>query len=278
MRVAYCSDLHLEFADLVLDNTIQADVLVLAGDILKADDLHSNKNINHIEPISKLGRRQSSALIYRNFLKDISNKFKHIIVVAGNHEFYDGKWVDSIEHLKEEYSSYHNIYFLENGIKKIEDCTFIGGTLWTNLNKGDPITVYQIKDLMSDYRVIRNDSREYSKLRPIDTLERHRKTLNYFSDTLSQTENEKFVVVSHHAPSELSVAEMYKDDYVMNGAYFSDLSNFILDNPQIKVWVHGHMHTNFDYNIGDTRVLCNPRGYYGYEVCAYNFNLKFFDI
>jgi len=48
----------------------------------------------------------------------------------------------------------------------------------------------------------------------------------------------------------------------MNGAYHSDLSNIMLDNPQIKLWTHGHTHNCFDYVIGETRVVCNPRGYH----------------
>jgi hypothetical protein len=51
----------------------------------------------------------------------------------------------------------------------------------------------------------------------------------------------------------------------MNGGYSSDLTDFILDRPQIKAWTHGHTHELFDYNIGSTRVICNPRGYVLYE-------------
>ena len=58
----------------------------------------------------------------------------------------------------------------------------------------------------------------------------------------------------------------------MNGAYSSDLSEFILDNPEIKVWTHGHTHDNFDYMIGSTRIICNPRGYKGYEEQAEHFD------
>ena len=47
----------------------------------------------------------------------------------------------------------------------------------------------------------------------------------------------------------------------MNGAYHSDLSDIMLDNPQIKLWTHGHTHHPFDYVIGETRIVCNPRGY-----------------
>ena len=45
----------------------------------------------------------------------------------------------------------------------------------------------------------------------------------------------------------------------------NDLSDFILDNPNISFWNHGHTHFPFDYMIGETRVLCNPRGYLPYE-------------
>jgi hypothetical protein len=51
----------------------------------------------------------------------------------------------------------------------------------------------------------------------------------------------------------------------MNGGYSSDLTDFILDRPQIKAWTHGHTHELFDYRIGSTRILCNPRGYVLYE-------------
>jgi len=59
----------------------------------------------------------------------------------------------------------------------------------------------------------------------------------------------------------------------MNGAYHSDLSEFILDHPQIKLWTHGHTHHPFDYMIGGTRIVCNPRGYDGYEATGWNPNL-----
>ena len=71
------------------------------------------------------------------------------------------------------------------------------------------------------------------------------------------------MVVGHHAPSSLSVHERFVRDTIMNGGYYSDLSEFILDNPKIVLWTHGHMHDPCDYMIGDTRVICHPRGYPG---------------
>jgi hypothetical protein len=70
----------------------------------------------------------------------------------------------------------------------------------------------------------------------------------------------------------------YHGDHLTNGAYSSDLSEFILDHPQIKLWTHGHTHDVFDYMIGDTRILCNPRGYILYENRADEFELLFTEV
>jgi len=50
-----------------------------------------------------------------------------------------------------------------------------------------------------------------------------------------------------------------------------------MDRPQIKLWTHGHMHNASDYMIGETRVVCNPRGYVGYE-STNQFQLKYLEI
>jgi hypothetical protein len=65
---------------------------------------------------------------------------------------------------------------------------------------------------------------------------------------------------------------------MVNGAYSSDLSEFILDRPQIKVWTHGHTHDKYDYMVGSTRVICNPRGYIKYQEIADNFELQYFEV
>jgi len=75
----------------------------------------------------------------------------------------------------------------------------------------------------------------------------------------------KVVVVGHHSPSKLSTKPQYEKDWEMNGGYSSDLTDFIMDHSEIALWVHGHTHHNFDYMLGKTRILCNPRGYAGYE-------------
>jgi hypothetical protein len=117
-----------------------------------------------------------------------------------------------------------------------------------------------------------------SKFSPEDSVEDHVKMKEFIRFAIEGQFDEKFVVVGHHSPSKVSTKPQYENDYLLNGAYSSDLSEFILDHPQIKLWTHGHTHHEFDYNIGSTRIVCNPRGYHKYEEQADNFKLKFFDV
>lgn len=268
MKIQVVSDLHLEFSDVVIPNA-GADVLILSGDIMVADDLHRHAAAD-FNPYSSgafadLSRRLETAQRFRGFLKRCSDTFPHVVYVAGNHEFYHFRWFQTLEVLKEECDRYSNVYFLERECKKIDDVTFVGGTLWTDMNKNDPLTLHAVRDMMNDYRVIRNDKAGFTSLKPADTATRHALTRNYIKTVIEDKPDEKFVVVGHHAPSKLSTHEQYANDHLMNGAYSSDMSEFILDHPQIKLWTHGHTHHPFDYVIGETRIVCNPRGYEGYE-------------
>ena len=265
MRIKVVSDLHLEFSDINIQNNEDCDVLILSGDIMIAEDLYDHPETSYgmYSPIvlADLGRRQQVVLRFRDFLKRCSFQFPHVVYIAGNHEFYHGKWFKTLDVLRNECSKFPNVYFMENDCKKIDDVTFVGFTLWTDMNKGDPLTMHAIRDLMNDYSTIRNDYAGFTKLKPADTTLRHRKSLDYLRTVIEGKFDEKFVVVGHHAPSKLSTHEYYKNDTLMNGAYSSDLSEFIMDHPQIKLWTHGHTHHPFDYVIGETRIVCNPRGY-----------------
>ena len=112
MKLALCSDLHLEFGDLVLTNTENADVLILSGDIMIASDLH-----DHPEPevpytpevLKTLGNRQIAAHKCRDFLKRVSNEFPHVIYIAGNHEYYHGNFPGSQKDLRNECAKFNKI-------------------------------------------------------------------------------------------------------------------------------------------------------------------------
>lgn len=267
MRIKVVSDLHLEFSDVNINNNEQADVLVLSGDIMIAQDLHdypeyvNTSDQQAIANGSGLSKRQQLAQRFRDFLKRCSFQFPHVVYVAGNHEFYQGKFYAGVDYLRTECAKFPNVYFLECDTKVIDEVVFIGGTLWTDMNRGDPLTQHAVKDMMNDFRVIRNDRRDYSRLRPSDVIERHLKTKQYFELVLKNNPDRICVIVGHHGPTFQSVHDQYKHDYLMNGAYHSDLSEFILDHPQIKLWTMGHTHHSHWYYVGNTLVVCNPRGY-----------------
>ena len=267
MKIKLVSDLHLEFSDCFINNDEGADVLILGGDICIAQDLH-----DHPEPANTadqaaiangtgLGRRQLTAQRFRDFFKRCSFQFPHVIYIMGNHEFYNGKFYAGIDYMREECAKYPNVYMLEQDMKIIDDVVFVGGTLWTNMNRRDPLTMHAIEGMMNDFRIIRNDARNYAAMSALDVAIRHDKTLAYIEHIVHEHRNKKCVVVGHHSPSFQSCHPMYGNDTLMNGGYHSDLSEFIMDHPQIKLWTHGHTHHPFDYVLGETRVVCNPRGY-----------------
>lgn len=266
MKIQVVSDLHLEFSDVNIPNAGDTDILILSGDIMIAEDLH-----DHPPPllggwdaseIPGLGNRQAVAQRFRDFLKRVSFQFPQVLYVAGNHEFYHGKFYAGLDYLRNECAKYPNIHFLERDTYELDGVLFVGGTLWTDCNRGDPLTLHALSDLMNDYRIIRNDHLGYTRLKPAHTAERHMQTLGYIRTVIDNvSSNQKIVVVGHHAPTPASIHPRYADDKLMNGGYSSDLSEFILDRPEIVLWTHGHTHHPFDYMVGMTRVVCNPRGY-----------------
>lgn len=256
MKLTIVSDLHLEFGEVPHIQT-DADVLILAGDICLSEDLHQH---DPTSPILTLESRAHKAEMYRDFLAKCSDNYKHVLYVAGNHEFYHGKFNRGLETLKLETQRFHNMHFLEDDGIRIDDVLFLGSTLWTNFNNLDPVTMQSCQYSMNDYHVITNDTAKgFSKLHPSNTLQRHNNSMQFLQQSVK--DQTKVVVVTHHAPSFISCSDRYKDEPLMNGAYASDLSEFILDNPQIKLWCHGHMHNFNDYLIGDTRIYSNPCGY-----------------
>lgn len=263
MKIQLVSDLHLEFSDIIIPNEQGADVLILGGDIMIAQNLHEFAADDVTLPVSYTQRGKAER--FREFLGRVSQAFPHVIYIAGNHEFYHGKFPDALDWLRSEASVFPNVYFLEMQTKEINGIVFVGTTLWTDFNQGDPTTMAICSTSMNDYRVVRDSTKNYSKLKPMTTLGRHRESLTYIKSVIEADKSRQYVVVGHHAPSPQSTHPRYANEDHLNGAYRSDLTGFILDHPQIKLWTHGHVHNVCDYMVGSTRVVCNPRGYEGYE-------------
>ena len=257
MKISLVSDLHLEFGYHELPG---GDVLLLAGDICEARTLRKEFHSTRVLPYTP-GKLNSYDFFYHECAK-----YNKVFMVMGNHEHYHGRFDKTYLQLKEMLPA--NVTLLEDEIEEYNGVVFMGATLWTDLNKGDGITAFHLKSAMNDYKVVQNfypAKALYYKLTPEHTAETHFKTKQYFRLMLAEHRDKPFVVITHHAPSFASVNEKYIRDTTMNGGYASDLSEDILDNENIQVWVHGHMHDPVDYMIGSTRVLANPRGYIPYE-------------
>jgi len=308
MKIAIASDVHLEFGALHLENTEGADVLVLSGDICTAKDLDYSGAMYGTLPNSDRAFRM------HDFFKQASQQFKHVIYVIGNHEHYNYDFPYTFNKIKDELAQYENIYMLDRECKVIDDVTFVGGTMWTDMNKRDPLTLHSMSRMMNDFRCVTNSSRKVYRTVPVyeynedgslkkdengnmiqigtkkkeydatfspeDAADEFDKFVEYLQvcTAFLGEDPKKYVVCTHHSPSHQSCHPRYKHDTLMNGGYHSDLEAFIMDRPNIKLWTHGHTHEDFDYMVGDTRVVCNPRGYIGYEARADEWKLKVVEI
>jgi Icc-related predicted phosphoesterase len=296
MKIAVTSDVHLEFGDLDLHNEENADVLILGGDIFVADDC---KNFGLVDEqiMAATPGMMARGERYRDFLKRCSERFKFVILIMGNHEHYHGDYAETASVIQTLVSEFSNIHFLNKEWRIINGVLFFGGTLWTDMNNEDPETMSQIAYMMNDYRGVKNSNRttQYrvpsldnpngftykertANFTPEDSVVDHKEFLIKLDEVLALHPDLPTVVCGHHAPSKASTHPRYKTEVLMNGAYSTNLDNFILDRRQIKLWTHGHTHEDFDYMIGTTRIVCNPRGYDGYEDRADRFKLKYVEV
>ena len=258
MKITIVSDLHIEFGYQELPG---GEVLILAGDVAEARSI-----LKHHHSTKLLSDQPIEAYRCSEFFKYECAKYEKVFYVLGNHEHYHGRldktWHQLIDIMPD------NVTVLDQECEEYRGVLFLGGTLWTDLNRGDWHTCYHLKHSMNDFHVIQNYytvGARYGKLTPEYTAGIHRRTVEYFKTVLEQNRDKPVVVITHHAPSFMSVNERYKGDTLMNGGYASELGEFILDHENIKLWCHGHMHDPVDYMIGTTRIVANPRGYVGHE-------------
>jgi len=235
----YMSDLHLEFGPMEPPE-VKSDILVLAGDILIADHLRKSD----ASPYNR------HAMGYDKFMDWARESFEEVIMIMGNHEHYKGDITKSASLIR---AAYPEIHLLDNDFLDLDGLTVYGGTMWTNMDRGNPLTIHSAKYGMNDFRIIKNSTRPFS---PENAVRR----FNDFWLRYRPCD----VVISHHAPSFRSIDPTYVSDS-LNGAYASTMDERIMDEGP-SVWIHGHIHCNQDYRIGGTRVLCNPRGYYGHHL------------
>jgi len=232
MRIQYFSDIHLEFGEFELPAT-NADVIVAAGDIGVGTD-------------------------GVNWLK---NAGKPVIYIAGNHEFYLGEYFATQKALAVAAAGSH-VHFLEHSEVEVGNVRFLGATLWTDFDSGNPSLMQEAQHGMNDYVQIQFEGGE---LRPRHTLAFNSETRRWLSACLAKPFEGKTVVVTHHAPS-FNSWQTERDSFYKH-AYCNDLSE-LMEDSDIDLWIHGHIHYVSNYVHKSVRVVCNPRGYHGYQNIA----------
>lgn len=237
MKLWLFSDLHLEVADLRQPLAIpDADVCVVAGDLCRApaNGVHwLAKHVAHAMPC---------------------------VYVAGNHEFYKESIQEGLEDGRNTAAGFPDVHFLENDSVIIDGVRFIGATLWTDYRiEGHPdLAMVYARERMNDYRLIAKQRNPWQRFVPETSFRMHQES-RLFLDSALKADPITTVVVTHHLPHAGSIPPRFKGD-LLNAAFASDLSKVIEDG-RPALWVHGHTHDSCDYQVGSTRILCNPRGY-----------------
>lgn len=237
MKIQLASDLHLEGMPdalrqsnpLIITPAPDADLLVLAGDIHQGE---------------------AGIEAFRDWPVPV-------LYVPGNHEFYDFGWPGAIDHMRRACGG-TAVTLLDKDEVIIDGVRFLGATLWTDfrLNRNTPVeTSMQAAEtrLLDFFRI----KTQMGLLRAENTRTEHLNTRSWLKSELEKTFGGKTVVITHHAPHPLSVHSRFDGD-ALTPAFVSDLSELV---PHADLWLHGHCHDGFDYQVKSCRVVSNPSGY-----------------
>ncbi len=274
MRLFPMSDLHLEHYALGVVQAMdiaEDDVLVLAGDIV---------NLALLDPanVTPLAVRHRAALAH--FREAVADRFAIKIVVPGNHESYGGYIEDAVDGLVK---AFPGAFVLENESVVICGVRFVGATLWSDFEGGDPASARACTTSMNDFRLINTRKRLVSKsslppapLSADDLYERHVTSRDFIFQEVAAS-SEPCVVVTHHAPSMRSNGPRQRTMHgsmgrTLVGGFCSALDEQIVGQIMLTAWIHGHTHFAVDYTVGGTRIVSNPRGYFAIEKSAATFD------
>ena len=235
MKYFPVSDLHLEFFPLEeisrlgkLIKTIETDNLCLCGDIC-------SWGVDHLDKLFM-------------FLDEILPHFPKVYYIPGNHEYYGCRWKsDYVEEVCSQLTSYaSNLEFAEEpGLRFNGSDKILLSTLWY---PSIPETFLYTSHL--------ND---FSMIRGFDP----NKANEIYEKTRSLMSHNPNIWILHHLPAKQSIDERYKSDPL--NCYFLGNLEEEMNRIQPDLVLHGHTHFSFDYLYNQTRVLCNPYGYFNYQ-------------
>lgn len=235
------SDLHLEFDEFDGVNKLAFDAII---PIMK----------NDYNTILILAGDIGVGCEHMPFVQYMCSRFKHVIYIFGNHEYYKQEMQELHKDWKQFAEKLPNLHVLINEHVVIDDVAYYGGTMWTDFGKDWFVKQHCTHDI-SDFYLIRNHGKRFNG-------EMAEQLLADFKTGLVKTVHDhdyrEIVVISHMCCTEKHIHEKYKGN-PLNPYFCTEMSNYF--NDKIKLWVHGHVHNHFDTRFDATRVYCNPRGY-----------------
>ena len=265
MKITIISDLHLESGhQLALNNDVMgADALLLAGDVCIAE---------YLRPTSwrqEWTREYEHRENMKKFFYEECAKYPQVYYILGNHEHYHGVF-DHTADIVREFLKDTNVTLLDKQWVDLPEISLYGATMWTDYDNNDYFTKHFARKGMSDHEVIAKidnlglPERTFKRFHPNDALVDHIEARRVLEEGLAERTDKNVLIMTHHAPTAASVNEKFKNN-PLNGAFYSNLEDIILNNPNIEYWFHGHMHDSITYEVGGCTVMCNPRGYPGNE-------------
>jgi len=226
MLLQIISDLHLEFLDTFKRMTAWIGQLEADGvDVLVlAGDIADHKHLPDV---------------LEHFCSHYSKA--DVIYCYGNHEYYGIRFTQMSQVTPSELPN--NFHILDKNIVTIGKHRFIGGTLWF------PFKIESVPycRLLSDFSLIKG-------FEPA-VYDENKAMAQYFAEQMKAGD----IVVTHHYPCRLSTAKQW-ENHPTNAFFYSQMDDLIKDRKP-ALWVHGHTHDSFDYQFGETRIVCNPLGY-----------------
>jgi len=244
MKIQIASDLHLELLRRdprlrswhVIEPAPNAALLILAGDI-----------------------HQGAAAVEAFVDWPVP-----VLMVPGNHEAYESTIETSLAAMRAAAEG-TQVRVLQREVVVIEGVRFVAATLWSDpavMGEREAAARVALLQTMVDYRLIATDrpgANPHERLTIDETTDHHRRDRTWLETQLNQDFDGPTVVITHHLPSQQSIAARYAGS-LSNAGFVSELES-LMGAERVQLWIHGHTHSSFDYTVAGTRVVCNPRGY-----------------
>ena len=248
MRCHYMSDLHLEGQEFPW-RLPKGDVLILAGDLVHAACLDQVRK----DPYAVKQRER-----VLRFADEAVRNFAHVLLIAGNHDHYDGIFEETAPTLRR---CLPGVTVLDDEMVEIGNVGFFGATLWSDFEGRKAESLEKSRRGVGEFFFVKTRRGEgVAKFQPLDAAAAHDRSLAALKASVAAAQGRQVVVISHHAPSLKGLNPMHAGNG-LDGAYASDLDAFVASLGNVPVWVHGHTHIKKTYRIGDTIVRANCRGF-----------------